>query len=160
GPGERVSARERAASLRPPAHNSDGVEIDSRFADLDAETESPFLRAQKRVPVRRGPVTRKTATRLRKTVIALAILGLAGAALLAAYRYGEHAPRFRIASREQIALSGNQYISRPQVLEAFGSDIGRNTFFVPLEARQRQIEQIAWVESASVMRLLPDRIRV
>jgi cell division protein FtsQ len=41
-----------------------------------------------------------------------------------------------------------------------GADIGRNIFFVPLEERQRQLEQIPWVEKAQVMRLLPNRIAV
>src|SRR6185312_14159280 len=44
--------------------------------------------------------------------------------------------------------------------EVAGADIGRNVFFVPLEERQRQLERIPWVESATVMRLLPNRISV
>ena len=33
---------------------------DARLLDLDVEQESPFLRGQKRVPVRRGPLPKKT----------------------------------------------------------------------------------------------------
>jgi len=41
-----------------------------------------------------------------------------------------------------------------------GADIGRNIFFVPLTQQQGQLEQIPWVESASVMRFLPNRLKV
>ena len=40
------------------------------------------------------------------------------------------------------------------------SDIDRNIFFVPLDVRKKQLEQIPWVQSASVMRLLPNRLNV
>jgi cell division protein FtsQ len=151
---ERVSARERAP------RGADDDALGARMVDLEIKPESPFLRAQKRVPVRRGPVTRKAANRLRKALIAVVLLAAVAAAWMAAYGYGEHAARFRIASSDQIALAGNQHVSRAQILEVFGSDIGRNTFFVPLEKRRQRLEQIAWVETASVMRLLPDRISV
>ena len=46
------------------------------------------------------------------------------------------------------------------MLDVMGADIGRNLFFVPLEERQRQLAQIPWVESATLMRLLPNRLRI
>lgn len=46
------------------------------------------------------------------------------------------------------------------MLPVFGEDIGRNIFFVPLAERRRQLEEIPWIERATVMRLLPDRIRI
>jgi cell division protein FtsQ len=45
-------------------------------------------------------------------------------------------------------------------MEIMGSDIGRNIFFVPLPERKQQLEEIPWIESATVMRLLPNRLRV
>jgi cell division protein FtsQ len=45
-------------------------------------------------------------------------------------------------------------------MEIAGADIGRNIFFVPLDERKRQLEQIPWVEQATVMRLLPNQIAV
>ena len=41
-----------------------------------------------------------------------------------------------------------------------GGDIGRNIFFVPLAQRKAQLEQIPWVECASVMRFIPNRLQV
>jgi cell division protein FtsQ len=46
------------------------------------------------------------------------------------------------------------------MLPVFGEDIGRNIFFVPLAERRRQLEQMPWIEQATVMRLLPDQIRI
>jgi cell division protein FtsQ len=45
-------------------------------------------------------------------------------------------------------------------MEVMGGDIGRNIFFVPLAQRKQQLEQIPWVESASVMRFVPNRLRI
>jgi len=131
-----------------------------RVLDLEPEEESPFLRAQKRVPVRRGPLAKKTANRLK---MVLAVLSAAGAIAVIAsllYDYGEHSWRFRIRSSSSIEVTGAQTTSRRQVMEVFGADVGRNIFFVPLAERRRQLEAIPWVESAAVMRLLPDRLHV
>ncbi len=51
-------------------------------------------------------------------------------------------------------------VTRSQVMEVMGGDIGRNIFFVPLAQRQTQLEQIPWVEAASVMRFVPNRLKV
>src|SRR4029077_19322752 len=38
--------------------------------------------------------------------------------------------------------------------------IGRNLFFIPLAQQKAQLEQVPWVESASVMRFVPNRLKV
>ena len=45
-------------------------------------------------------------------------------------------------------------------MEVMGSDIGRNIFFIPLAQQKAQLEQIPWVESASVMRFVPNHLKV
>src|SRR5205823_14547156 len=55
---------------------------------------------------------------------------------------------------------GLQNVTSSQVMEVMGGDIGRNIFFVPLAQRKKQLEQIPWVESASVMRFVPNRLRI
>ena len=72
----------------------------------------------------------------------------------------ERDARFRIAGGEDIQATGLTEVSRAEMLPVFGEDIGRNVFFVPIEQRRRELEQIPWVERATVMRLLPDQIRV
>src|SRR5436189_1712132 len=133
---------------------------DARLLDLDAEEESPFLRGQKRVSVRRGTLPKKTAARLTWAALALAIVFLSGIAVASLYHYGERSWRFRVESSDDIEIDGTQNISRAQVMEVMGGDIGRNIFFVPLDQRKKQLEQIPWVESASVMRFVPNRLKI
>jgi len=68
--------------------------------------------------------------------------------------------RFRIAGAGNIEAAGLTQVSRAEMLPVFGEDIGRNVFFVPLRERRKQLEEIPWVERATVMRVLPDQIRV
>jgi cell division protein FtsQ len=133
---------------------------DLRALDLQAEDEPQFLRGQKRVAVRRGPLPKKTANRLKYVALAALAGGLVFTVGFSLYRYGAHSWRFRVESGENIEVGGNQNVTRAQVMEVMGADIGRNVFFVPLDERKKQIEQIPWVESATIMRLLPDRLRV
>ncbi len=133
---------------------------DARLVDLEAEQESPFLRGQKRVPVRRGSFPKKTANRLLWAGAALTAFAILGAAGLGLYRYGERSWRFRIDSSDQIEVTGAEHVAHAQIMEVMGGDIGRNIFFVPLAQRKRQLEQIPWVESASVMRFVPNRLRI
>ncbi|MGH9604393.1 MAG: cell division protein FtsQ/DivIB [Terracidiphilus sp.] len=72
----------------------------------------------------------------------------------------ERDARFRIAGSSDIHATGLTQVSRAELLPVFGEDIGRNIFFVPLNERRKELEQIPWIERATVMRLLPDQIRV
>jgi len=133
---------------------------DVRLIDLDAEKESPFLRAQKRVSVRRAALPKKTAARLLWAVVAIAVAAVAAVSAATLYHYGEHSWRFRLNSSDDIELTGLSNVTRSQVIEVMGADIDRNVFFIPLDQRQKQLEQIPWVESASVMRFAPNRIGI
>ncbi len=133
---------------------------DSRLLDLEAEQESPFLRGQKRVSARRGSLPKQTANRLKWVALAAFVLAICGAAAASLYAYGKHSWRFRIDSSDQIEISGAQHVTKAQIMEVMGGDIGRNIFFIPLAQRKVQLEQIPWVESASVMRFVPNRLSV
>jgi cell division protein FtsQ len=119
-----------------------------------------FLRARRRVPVRRGlvPVTRAG----RIAAAAGAIVVLAGLVWLVIFvrDFFREDPRFRIASAASIQFMGNTQVTRSELLSVFGSDLGRNIFFIPLSQRRTALEQLPWVEHATVMRLLPDQLRV
>ncbi len=133
---------------------------DARLVDLDVDEESPFLRGQKRVSARRSSLPKKTANRLLWASIAAAILCAGAVAALGLYHYGEHSWRFRIESSDDIEVTGMQNVTKAQIMEVMGADIGRNIFFVPLSQQKAQLEQIPWVESASVMRFVPNRLKV
>ena len=143
-----------------PGRDDPDEPLDSRLLDLDVEEEPAFLRAQKRVPVRRGPLPRKAATRLKLAMIVVAIAGMLGGITLTTYRYGAGSWRFRLESSDQIEIGGISHVSRAQIMDVMGGDIGRNVFFIPLDERKKQLEEIPWVETASIMRLLPNRLRI
>jgi cell division protein FtsQ len=158
-------ARKTSATLQQeevyPAESPPSGEFeDARLMGLDSQGESPFLRAQKRIPVRRSPLPRKTSAILKWTAICLVAMCLIFVVGQALYGYGKHSWRFRVESGDYIEIAGTHNVSRAQVMEVMGSAIGRNIFFVPLAQMQSQLQQIPWVESASVMRFVPNRLRV
>jgi len=91
---------------------------------------------------------------------ALAVLGGFTAVVILLRNYLDHDLRFQIEGSENIQAAGLVEVSRDQMLTVFGEDIGRNIFFVPLAERRRQLEQIPWIQRATVMRFLPNQIRV
>lgn len=147
--------------LYPPSAAPAREELDdARLVDLDVAEESPFLRAQKRVPARRGSLPKKTAHRLLWAFVAVTVLCVSVVAAGTLYHYGEHSWRFRIESSDNIEVAGMENATKAQIMEVMGADIGRNIFFIPLAQQKAQLEQIPWVESASVMRFVPNRLRV
>jgi cell division protein FtsQ len=71
-----------------------------------------------------------------------------------------HDSQFRIAGASNIQATGLNQVNRANLLSIFGADLGRNIFFVPLAERRAQLEQIPWVQSATVMRILPNQIHL
>jgi cell division protein FtsQ len=147
--------------LYPPSAESARVEMDdARVLDLDVDDESPFLRGQKRVSARRSTLPKKTANGLLWAAVAAGVVCLAGLGAAWLYHYGEHSWRFRVESSDNIEVTGMQCVTKAQIMEVMGADIGRNIFFIPLAQQKAQLEQIPWVESASVMRFVPNRLKV
>jgi len=147
--------------LYPPSAHPAREELDdARLVDLDVDEESPFLRGQKRVSARRSALPKKTASRLVWTSLVAAILCVAAVAAAALYEYGERSWRFRVESSDNLEVTGMQNVTKAQIMEVMGADIGRNIFFIPLAQQKAQLEQIPWVESASVMRFVPNRLKV
>jgi cell division protein FtsQ len=159
--GSTISQEDLYPAVHEPARPvPDEALDDARMLDLDVEQESPFLRGQKRVSVRRGSLPKRAATGLTWGVLALVVFFLGSVAVAALYHYGEHSWRFRIESSDDIEIAGLQNVTRYQIMEVMGGDIGRNIFFVPLTTRKQALEKIPWVESASVMRFVPNRLRI
>jgi len=142
---------ERSASRKPAR----------QAADADADTEEDaFLRARRRIPVRRGLIPPSRTGRI--LVAAAAVVAIGGLFFLAILirNFFRDDPRFRIAASSSIQIMGNSQVTRPELLSVFGSDLGRNIFYVPLGQRRAALEELPWVEHATVMRLLPDQLRV
>jgi cell division protein FtsQ len=90
----------------------------------------------------------------------LLIIGTVVSLLMIARSFLLHDPRFMIQSTSAIEIQGNQHLTRPQLLAIFGGDVERNIFRISLDDRQAELEALPWVQRATIMRLLPGRIRV
>jgi cell division protein FtsQ len=155
-PAPSSTARVKQDTERSGAHTRAARSVGD---DLDNE-EDGFLRARRRVPVRRGLIPPTRAGRIiaaTGVVLAIALLTLLAIAIRNFFRDD---PRFRITTSSSIQIMGNSQVTRPELLSVFGSDLGRNIFFIPLGQRRAALEQLPWVEHATVMRLMPDQLRV
>jgi cell division protein FtsQ len=154
----RSSADRRAIAL-----DDDDSELLINREDLDLDLdgeEAQFLRTNRRVPVRRNAIPKKAASQLKIAGVIAAVVVACGGLSAWAYSYGMTSWRFRIQSSDAVEIQGVKNASRAHVMEVAGADIGRNVFFVPLDERKKQLEQIPWVQEATVMRLLPNRVAV
>jgi cell division protein FtsQ len=153
---------------RPSKRTANGRSIPGDFPFHDDKRSSapvedqdePFLRSSRRVAVRRSFIPRSRWGRIGLATGALALTG--GLVWLGAVvrDFAAHDPRFRIDSSDNIQIVGNSEVTKTELLSVFGGDMGRNVFFVPLRERRAGLEQLPWVEQATVMRLLPDQLRV
>ncbi|MHB1699744.1 MAG: cell division protein FtsQ/DivIB [Acidobacteriaceae bacterium] len=128
--------------------------------DADVAPTGQFLRNQRRASVRKSWIPNSRTNRILMGSGALVLAGAAVAAILTVRSFLLHDSRFRIESSSSIQILGNSHVTRPELLSTFGEDIGRNIFYVPLAQRRAGLESLPWVERATVMRLLPDRLRV
>ena len=132
-------------------------------AAADDGADEPFLRTRRRVPVRNGWLPPWAKTRWGKVLLgagALVVIAAGAGMYLAARSFLDHDPHFRIESPASIQTVGNSQLTRDDLLSVFGSDIGRNLLLVPLATRRAQLERFSWVEHATVMRVLPNQLRV
>ena len=132
------------------------------MADPDDEDEFPRGGRRGFEEPRRGSWWRP-ATKWGRIFLACGVLTATGILFTGFYvfkTYLDHDARFRIAGTGSIETSGLTEVTRADVLPVFGEDVGRNVFFVPLNERRKQLERIAWIEKATVMRVLPDQLRI
>ncbi len=149
---ERVKTMRRSATA--------AAEADSYRPELIADDEPRYLRRQKPVEIRRKKFSGRGWPFYRRVMV-LSVVGIAGVtAAIYGTRFLLYSPTMLLLKPDQIELNGNHIVAREAVLQQFGRDRNRSVLRVPLDARRSEIEQISWVESASVQRILPNRIRV
>lgn len=127
----------------------------------DLEDRGPIPRRTKFTPAPRAwwrP--RSTFGRVLLGMAAVTALGGLTALGILTRNFLTRDPHFRIPGAANVQSTGLSEVKRAEVLPVFGEDIGRNIFFVPLSTRRKQLEAIPWVQQATVMRFLPDRLSV
>jgi cell division protein FtsQ len=150
---ERVKALQRNASAAVDAASY-------RPADLFADEEPRYLRRQKPVEIRRKKFSGKTWPFYRRLLVVSAV-GVCGvAAAVMAGRFLLYSPQMLLLKPDQIELTGNHIVAREAIIQQFAGDRHRSVVRIPLDVRRSELEQLPWVETAAVQRVLPNRLRV
>lgn len=128
-------------------------------------SETPYMRRSRAVTVRQSRIPqgiRRLVWWAGLIIFVLAPIG-AGGYFLGAYLL--NSSHFQVTSPADVTLEGNHYVSREEVLAALGvqagaSGKGSNIFSSSLNQREKQVESIPWVRSATVVRSYPHRLVV
>jgi cell division protein FtsQ len=135
-------------------------DLSEDFAEPYEDFDVPATRRGRGVRVRFRGLPATKWGRIFAGLGLLVLLGMGTAAFLMAQSYLLHDARFVIPSSASIVFEGNSHVTRAQLLGIFGEDVDRNIFTVSLDERRAQLERLPWVAHATVMRLLPNRMRV
>jgi len=136
------------------------IEPEALAPEILAEPEPRYLRRQKPVEIRRRRFGRRSLQSLRRWFVITVSTLVGGAALYATLHFFLFSPRVLLLTPDQVVITGNHYVTRRAIVEKFRPDRGHSVLLVPLDARRKAIEEMPWVEQASVERVLPNRIRV
>jgi cell division protein FtsQ len=160
---ERRYASESGAPRRVSASQDRRLrrDLSEDFAeDPFAEDDAPMVRRRGGVRVRFRGVPATPRGKIVAGVLLLLCLGVCAGIVVMARDFLLHDERFVIASSSSIQFDGNVHVTRAQLLSVFGGDVERNIFRISLAERRTELEQMPWVAHATVMRLLPNRLRV
>jgi cell division protein FtsQ len=148
---------ERVKTISRGATAGDG---ETYRPELLGDDEPRYLRRQKPVEIRRKKFSGRSWPFYRR-VLFLGVVGIASvSAAWTAGRFLLYGQQMLLIRPEQIEVNGNQIVNREAVLQQFVRDRGRSVLRVPLDARRSALEEISWVEFATVQRILPNRLRV
>jgi cell division protein FtsQ len=103
---------------------------------------------------------RSVGGRILLGVVLVLALGVVAVAVAGVRYFLLHDERFLMTTSSDIQITGNEHLTRAQILSVFGADLERNLFRVSLAERRADLERLPWVQHATVMRLLPNQIRV
>ncbi|HMH12469.1 MAG TPA: FtsQ-type POTRA domain-containing protein [Edaphobacter sp.] len=135
-------------------------DLSDDFADDFEDDDVPASRRQTGTRIRFRGLPATKGGRIAVVVAVLFLLAFCAGAVWLARDLLMHDDRFVIQSSSSIEIEGNSHLTRAQLLSIFGGDVERNIFTVSLADRRAELERLPWVEHATVMRLLPNRMRV
>jgi cell division protein FtsQ len=146
--------------LKTISRGATAADAEAYRPELLGDEEPRYLRRQKPVEIRRKKFTGRSWPFYRR-VLFCGVVGIASvSAAVVAGRFLLYAPQMLLVKAEQIEVTGNHVVSRETVLQQFAHDRGHSVLRIPLDARRGALEEISWVEAATVQRILPNRIRV
>jgi cell division protein FtsQ len=125
-----------------------------------ADEEPKYLRRQKPLEIKR----RKFGKKAWKGYAKVAVWSVVGITLAGtAYVLGHFlldAKEMALVRSDQIQLKGVHYVPEGNVREIFRADRNHSVLRIPLDERRKQVEALPWVEHATVIRALPNRVDV
>jgi cell division protein FtsQ len=128
--------------------------------ELVTDEEPRYLRRQKPLEIRRKKFGGRNWPWYRR-MAGYSFLGAVGiAAAWAGTHYLLYSPKMMLLNEDQIELNNNRIVTREAVLQQFLRDRNHSVLSVPLDRRRSELEQMPWVQSATVQRILPNRLRV
>jgi cell division protein FtsQ len=148
--------------MKPMQRNASSAAADQEAyrPELIADEEPRYLRRQKPVEIRRKKLGGKAWPFYRRVFLGVVIGGALVTAGTFLVRYALYSPQMLLLKPEQIDVIGNRVVQREDILKLFVHDRNRGVLRIPLDARRAQIQELPWVEEASVQRILPNHLRV
>jgi cell division protein FtsQ len=142
------------------ARGASAADAETYRPELLGDDEPRYLRRQKPVEIRRKKFSGRSWPFYRRALF-FGVVGIAGiSAAVVAGRFLLYAPQMLLVRPDQVEVTGNHIVSREAVLQQFARDRGLSILRIPLDKRRGALEELSWVEAATVQRILPNRIRV
>ena len=151
---------ERVKPMQRNAIAAAAADQDTYRPELVTDDEPRYLRRQKPVEIRKKKFGSKGWPFYRRVfvwTVAGATVATVGAFSV---RYLLYSPQMLLVKPDQIEVTGNHIVAREEVQKLFVRDRNLSVLRIPLETRRAQVEQLPWVEEASVQRIMPNRLRV
>jgi cell division protein FtsQ len=144
----------------PGAGGAAAAEAEHYRPELVTDDEPRYLRRQKPLEIRRKKFGGRNWPLYRR-VVGYGVLGVVGVtAAWAGANFLLYSPKMLLLNEDQIELTGNHIVTREAVLQPFLRDRHRSVLRIPLDARRAELERLPWVESATVQRVLPNRLHI
>jgi cell division protein FtsQ len=151
---------ERVKPMQRNAYPAAAAERETYRPELISDEEPRYLRRQKPVEIRRKKFTGKAWPFYRRVFVwTMAGVVVAGAGALSV-RYLLYSPQVLLLKPDQIEVTGNRIVPKEDVQKLFIHDRNRSILRIPLDTRRVQVEELPWVEDASIQRILPNHLRV
>lgn len=128
--------------------------------ELIADEEPKYLRRQKPVEIRRKKIGGKPWSFYRRLFFWSLVAGTLITAAVIGSRFALHSPQMLLLRPDQIDVSGNHVVPKEDIQKVFLPDRKKSILQVPLDIRRSQVQEVSWVEEASIQRILPNRLRV
>ena len=151
---ERVKPMQRNASAAAAA------EQETYRPELVSDDEPRYLRRQKPVEIRRKKFSGKTWPFYRRVLVGVLVGGACATAIGFAASYLLYSPQMLLLKPDQIGVQGNHIVAKEDIQKVFLRDRSKSVLRVPLDERRKQIEELPWVEDASLQRVLPNQLKV